>query len=212
MNHWQLPREFSSLNAHKIHGPKGVGALYIRRGVSIAPLIHGGEQEFMKRAGTENMPGIVGFAEAARLAFEQQDAFDRMSVLRDKIIDTILKIDGVQLNGPREKRLCNNVNVSFKGIEGEAIVGSLSDELICLSTGSACSEALLEPSHVLRAIGLNDEEANGSLRITLSRFTTEADVDKFLALLPGVVTRLREISPFWKEEEQYVLGKNTTTV
>lgn len=186
-----------TINSHKIHGPKGVGALYVKLGTAITPLLHGGDHESRLRAGTENIPGIVGFAKAVTLASKQDTK--RMRLLRDRLIDGLLGMEGVRLNGPRgERRLCNNVNLSFKGIEGEAIGGYLDQKLICSSTGSACSEASLEPSSVLKAIGLSDEEANGSLRLTLSRFTTQEEVDSVLKALPMIVAKLRLISPFGK--------------
>ncbi|MFH1779617.1 MAG: cysteine desulfurase family protein [Candidatus Micrarchaeota archaeon] len=193
-----------TINAHKIHGPKGVGVLFVKEGTKITPLLHGGEQEFKMRAGTENIPGIVGFAEAVKLA--SFDYIKNMSLLRNELIDGLLKIEGTRLNGPRgEKRLCNNINISFSGVEGEAIGGYLDQNFICSSTGSACSEALLEPSHVLKAIGLSDEEANGSLRLTLSRFTTKEDVEKTLEVMPKIIKKLRHISPFGKVMN-FVLG------
>ena len=158
----------------------------------------GGGHEFGLRAGTENIPGIVGLAEAARIA---QDKKHRvyMAKLRDKLIEGILKIPGTRLNGPKgEKRLCNNVNVSFQGIEGEALGGYLDQKFICSSTGSACSSRNLEPSHVLKAIGLSDEEAHGSLRLTLSRFNTKEEIDYVLEVLPKMVEKLRKISPLGK--------------
>lgn len=183
-----------TINAHKIHGPKGIGALYIKKGTRLTPLLHGGEHEFRMRAGTENVPAIVGFAKAVELADTAS-----MAPLRDRLIEGILAIPGTRLNGPRgERRLCNNVNISFTGIEGESIEGMLDAEGICSSTGSACSEASLEPSYVLKAIGLTDEEANGSLRLTLSHETTAEEIDKVLRLLPGIIERLRELSPIGK--------------
>ncbi len=182
-----------TINSHKINGPKGVGALYIRGGIRLTPLLHGGEQERRLRAGTENVPGIVGFAAAVELA--KKNDHERMTRLRDRLINGILTIPGTRLNGPRTNRLCTNVNVSFTAIEGEATEGLLDQAGICSSTGSACSEASLEPSYVLKAIGLTDEEANGSLRLTLGKETTDSDVDWVLATLPGVVERLRSISP-----------------
>jgi cysteine desulfurase len=187
-----------TLNAHKIHGPKGVGVLYIREGVDIVPWQHGGGHESGMRGGTENIPGIVGFAEAVKIALDKKHA-KRMTKLRDRLISGVLKIPGVKLNGPEgDKRLCNNANFSFKGIEGEAIGGYLDQKWICSSTGSACAARTLEPSHVLKAIGLTNEEANGSLRLTLSRFNTEEEIDYVLKVLPKVVEKLRRISPFDK--------------
>ena len=186
-----------TINSHKINGPKGVGALYIRKGISITPLLHGGDHEFKLRASTENIPGIVGFAEAVKLADKKH--IDYMTKLRDKLIDGILRIQKVRLNGPKgNERLCNNANFSFKGIEGESIVGYLDAEGVCSSTGSACSEKTLEPSHILKAIGLTNEEANGSIRLTLSRFNTEEEIDYVLKVLPEIVKKLRSISPFYK--------------
>ena len=181
-----------TLNAHKIHGPKGVGALYVRKGVKLGVYIVGGGQEFGMRSGTENIPGIVGFAEAVRLA----KGVKEMSKLRDRLIDGLLKIKDVRLNGPAgDKRLCNNVNVSFKFIEGESVGAYLDVAGICSSTGSACSSTKLEASHVLKAIGLSDLESHGSLRLSLSRFNTLEEVDKVLEVLPGIVEKLRRISP-----------------
>lgn len=190
-----------TLNAHKIHGPKGVGAVYLRDGVLIEPLQHGGAHEKGIRAGTENIPAIVGFAEAVKLALPSKNIL-HMAGLRDKLIEGVLaRIPHARLNGPMgEKRLCNNVHFSFRFIEGEAINGLLDDYGICGSTGSACSEKDLEPSYVLKAIGLNHENMNGSLRLTLSRLTTNEEIDYVLEVLPQVVKRLREISPFGKEE------------
>jgi cysteine desulfurase len=189
-----------TLNAHKIHGPKGVGALFIRKGTAIQPLIYGGGHESALRSGTENIPGIVGFAEAVKLALASEEDKAKMERLRDKLIEGCLRIPGSRLNGPkvegpRSKRLCNNVNVSFLGIEGEAISGHLDQFGICSSTGSACSSKQLEASHVLKGIGLSDEEAHGSLRLTLSRFNTDEEIDFVLKKLPLIVRTLREISP-----------------
>jgi len=184
-----------SLNAHKIHGPKGVGVLYIRKGVKIGVWQHGGGHEFSLRSGTENVPEIVGFAEAVRLGSNKKHV-RQMAELRDKLIDGVLKIPGTKLNGPRGgKRLCNNTNFSFEGIEGEALGGYLDQKMVCSSTGSACSSKSLEPSHVLKAIGLSDLEAHGSLRLTLSRFNTEEEIEYVLKVLPRIVAKLKRISP-----------------
>lgn len=189
------PLDLITLNAHKIHGPKGVGALYIRKGTKIDTWQHGGGHEFNMRSGTENIPGIVGFAEAVKLALNKKH-IDYMTNLRDKLIEGILKIQETKLNGPfGEKRLCNNANFSFKGVEGEAIGGYLDQKGICSSTGSACSEMTLEPSYVLQAIGLSHQEANGSLRLTISRFTTEEEIDLTLKVLPDIIKKLRGMSP-----------------
>jgi len=182
-----------TLNSHKIHGSKGVGALYIRKGTKITPWQHGGGHEFNLRSGTENIAGIIGFAEAVKLA--DKGYIDYMRKLRDKLIEGVLKISDVRLNGPREKRLCNNANFSFRGIEGESIIGHLDLEGVSASTGSACSSKILEPSHVLLATGLSREEAHGSLRLSLSRFTKEEDIDYVIKILPKIVKKLRNISP-----------------
>ncbi len=183
-----------TLNSHKIHGPKGVGALYVRQGVEIIPWKHGGNHEFGLRAGTENIPGAVGFAEAVKMGMDKKHV-EKMNLLKDKLVSGVLQIPEVKLNGPKDKRLCNNANFSFKGIEGEALGGYLDQKFVCSSTGSACSSRTLEPSHVLKAIGLTDEEAHGSLRLTLSRFNTEEEIDYVLKVLPKIVSKLRRISP-----------------
>lgn len=185
-----------TINAHKIHGPKGVGALYKRKGVKITPVAHGGGQERGIRGGTENIPGIVGFAAAVRLA--KNSEIKKMENLRDKFIDGVLKIPDVKLNGPRKERLCNNMNFSFEGVEGEAVGSYLDSEGICASTGSACSSASLEPSHVLAAIGREPEGAHGSLRFSISKFTTEDEIDRVLKILPRIIRKLRKISPIEK--------------
>ena len=185
-----------TLNAHKIHGPKGVGALYVRKGVKLGVYIVGGGQEKGMRSGTENIAGIVGFAKAVKLAKSKHVKY--ISSLRDKLIKGILEIPDVRLNGPVD-RLCNNINVSFKYIEGESIGAYLDVKGICSSTGSACSSTKLEASHVLKAIGLSDLEAHGSLRLSLSRFNTVDEVEKVLEVLPGIVEKLRRISPLGGE-------------
>ncbi len=188
-----------TLNAHKIHGPKGIGALYIRKGTNIKPWQHGGDHEFSLRAGTEDIHGIVGFAEAVKIAMDKKHII-HIANLRDRLIKGVLEIPQVKLNGPiGAKRLCNNANFTFKGIEGEAIGGYLNNKGIASSTGSACSAKTLEPSYVLMAIGLSHEQANSSLRLTLSRFTTKEEIDYTLKVLLEVVKSLRKISPFWEE-------------
>ena len=188
-----------TLNAHKIHGPKGIGVLYIRKGVNIKPWQHGGDHEFGMRAGTENIHGAVGFAEAVKIAMNKKH-IAYMANLRDRLIKGVLEIPEVMLNGPiGNKRLCNNANFSFKAVEGEAIGGYLNNKWIASSTGSACSAKTLEPSYVLIAIGLSPEQANSSLRLTLSRFTTEEEINYTLESLPEIIKNLRKISPFWKE-------------
>ncbi len=182
-----------TLNSHKIHGPKGVGALYIREGTKITPLLHGGGHERKLRSSTENVSGIVGFAKAVKVS--KSEYVDKMIKLRDKLIDRILKIPNVKLNGPKENRLCNNVNISFNNVEGEAVGGYLEQKGIFTSTGSACISHSLEPSHVLKAIGLSPAQSNSSLRITISKYTTDDEVDYFLKVLPGIIKKLRRISP-----------------
>ncbi len=182
-----------TLNAHKIHGPKGVGALYIREGIDITPLVHGGGQEKKLRSGTENIAGIVGFAAAVRLTRDKD--VRKIKELRDKLIEGILKIENTKLNGSRINRLCNNVNICFNNIEGESIGGYLDAYGICISTGSACSSQSLEPSHVLKAIGLTPLEANSSIRLSLSRDTSSEEIEKVLKVLPKIIDKLRRISP-----------------
>lgn len=182
-----------SLNSHKIHGPKGIGALYIRKELKkkIIPLIHGGWHEFQMRSGTENVAGIIGFAEAVKITNLKDSK--KMAILRDKLINEILKIPNTKLNGPAgEKRLCNNINISFENINGEEICAYLEKEKIYISVGSACQSHINESSHVLKALGLKENEINGSIRISLSRYTTEKEVDYFLDKIKKVVKRLRK--------------------
>ena len=186
-----------SASSHKIYGPKGVGCLFVRNGVNIETFIHGGGHEHGKRSGTENVAGIVGFGKAAEIAKrDMENEYMRLSNLRDKLIEGIFRIPGTKLNGHCEQRLPNNVNISFKHIEGEGLVLRLDDKGIAASTGSACSSYSLEPSHVLLAIGLEHGDAHGSLRLTLGKQNTKEDVNYVLRVLPGVVNGLREISPF----------------
>ena len=182
-----------SLSAHKLHGPKGVGALYIKRGTPFEPQHMGGGQERQRRSGTENVPGIVGMAEALRLASEEREQVaSHCTYLRDKIMSGIEeRVERAYLNGHRTLRLPNNVNFCFEAVEGEPILLGLDFSGICASSGSACSSASLEPSHVLLAIGRPADLAQGSLRITLGRDNTEEEVDYLLSVLPGLVNRLR---------------------
>jgi cysteine desulfurase len=182
-----------TLNSHKIHGPKGVGALYIRKGIKLTPLLHGGGHEFGIRSSTENISGIVGFAKAVKIASNSD--VKNMVKLRDYLIEEILKIPNTKLNGAREKRLCNNINISFNNIEGESIGGYLDSYGICSSTGSACSSHSLEISHVLKAIKLSDLQANTSIRLSLSKYNTKEEIDYTLEILKKVVEKLRKISP-----------------
>ena len=189
-----------SLSGHKIGAPKGIGALYIRKGVKIKNLIHGGQQEKGKRAGTENVIGIVALGKAIELAVsEMEDTTERLKYLRDKIINGVLKnIEYSRLNGHPEERLPGNVNISFEFIEGESMLLMLDAKGICASSGSACTSGSLDPSHVLLAIGLPHEKAHGSLRISLGYQNTEEEVDKLLEVLPPIVQRLREMSPLYE--------------
>ena len=182
-----------TLNAHKIHGPKGVGVLYVKRGIKLTPLAHGGGHEQGLRSGTENIPGAVGFAKAVEVANSKD--VKKMEILRDRLIRGLLEIPNVTLNGPKKNRLCNNVNVSFNNIEGEAVGGYLENAGIYSSTGSACMSHSLETSHVLKALGLPPLKSNSSLRLSLSKFTTEADIDYVLDKILKIVNKLRRISP-----------------
>ena len=197
-----------SVSGHKIHAQKGVGLLYVKRGVVLPNLIDGGAQERGKRAGTENIAGIVGLAKAMEIASQNiEERGERTKVLRDKLIDNILKIERTRLNGDREQRLPGNVNISIEGIEGESLLLSLDMYGICASSGSACTSGSLDPSHVLLAIGLCHEVAHGSLRISLSDENTMEDVDRILEVLPGIVERLRSMSPLWEKIQR---GEDTS--
>ena len=186
-----------SMSGHKFHGPKGIGALYIRKGVKIDQYLHGGAQERGQRAGTENLAGIVGMGKAIEIATQHlEENARRLTVLRDKLIDGILaEIPDVRLNGHRTQRLPNNVNVSVRYVEGEALLLRLDLAGIAGSSGSACTSGSLDPSHVLLAIGLPHEIAHGSLRLSLGTDTTEAEIDEVLDKLPGIVKNLRDMSP-----------------
>jgi cysteine desulfurase len=193
----KLGVDLLSMSSHKIHGPKGVGFLYIRKGTVIEPLLHGGGHEYNLRSGTENVPGIVGFAKAIELATTELDnKASHMARLRDKLIEFALQsIDGSYLNGHRTKRLPNNANFRFDQINGEALILDLDTNGISASTGSACSSHGADPSHVLLALGLSHKEAEGSLRLTLSTETTEADIDYVLEVLPNSISKLRALHP-----------------
>jgi cysteine desulfurase len=189
-----------SMSAHKFHGPKGVGALYIRSGLRFPNLIEGGEQEKNRRAGTENVPGIVGLGKAIELACSSIDKnTEKVTKLRNRLIDGILEIPLTHLNGDRGKRLPGNVNISFEGIEGESLLLLLDMNGICASSGSACASHSLEPSHVLLSIGVKIEIAHGSLRFSLCEQNTDEDVDYILEVLPKIVERLRAMSPVWED-------------
>ncbi|MEG2290824.1 MAG: cysteine desulfurase NifS [Clostridium sp.] len=197
----ELNIDLLSLSAHKIYGPKGIGALYIRRGVKIDNLIHGGGQERARRAGTENISAIVGLGKAIEIAVENLDSHaKKMTALRDRLIKGLLTIPHSNLNGPEgDMRLPNNVNIGFEFIEGESILLSLDFKGVCASSGSACTSGSLEPSHVLLAIGLPHERAHGSLRLTLGEGTTEEEVDYVIEVVPPIIQRLRDMSPLWED-------------
>jgi cysteine desulfurase len=198
----ELNVDLLSISAHKFYGPKGVGALYIRRGSKITPLIHGGDQERRRRASTENVPGIIGMGKAVEIALAtMKNETDRQSKLRDEFTQTILnKIDDAILNGHPTNRLPNNINISFVGIEGESILLNLDMEGIAASTGSACSSSSLEPSHVLLATGLSHEFAHGSVRFTMGKNTTREELDYVAEVLPGIVQKLRAMSPLYQKK------------
>ena len=188
-----------SVSAHKLYGPKGIGLLYLRKRTRISPLFHGGGQEKGRRAGTHNVPGIMGMAKAFELAGARMGADAvREAALRDRLWQSLSGgIEAIYLNGDPLRRLPNNLNVRLDGIEGEAMILMLDMEGICVSSGSACTTGSLEPSHVLLAMGIPAEHAHGSLRVTLGRGTTAEDIDHFIKVFPPIVSRLREMSPVW---------------
>ena len=190
-----------SMSAHKFYGPKGIGALYIRKGIKITPLIHGGGQERNRRAGTENICSVIGMGTAIELAVNEiEEETKRLTALRNKLIDGILEtIPYCCLNGTRENRMPGNCNISFEFIEGESVLLLLDMNEICASSGSACTSGSLDPSHVLLAIGLPHEKAHGSLRLSLGLYNTEEDVDYLLEKLPPIIDRMRQISPLYEE-------------
>ena len=193
----ELGVDMLSLSGHKIHAPKGIGALNIRNGVRVLPLIDGGGQERSKRGGTENVAYIVGLAKALEDAVAGIPENARVEAMRNRLMDEITKLPHTRLNGPREGRLPGNVNVSFEYIEGESLLLLLDMAGICASTGSACSSSSLEPSHVLLSIGVPVEQAHGSLRLSIGRDTTDEDIDYILEKLPPIVQRLRDMSPLY---------------
>lgn len=207
--------DFLVISGHKLHAPKGIGALYVRRGTRFRPLLIGGHQERGRRGGTENVPGIVALGKAAELAEAHLANVDRERHLRDRLEGSILEtIPNTVINGDPRNRLPNTTNIGFKYIEGEAILLHLDRHGICASSGSACTSGSLEPSHVLRAMGLPYSVLHGSIRFSLSRYTTEEEVDRVLEVMPEVAERLRAISPFnsddadWlQEQEQAVLAR-----
>lgn len=191
--------DLMTANAHKIYGPKGVGALFLKKGIRIEPLLHGGGHEFGLRSSTENVPGIIGFAKAVEIRKEEMkiEAYE-LTKLLDRLIKGVLEIEETYLNGHPLKRLSNIANFRFSYIEGESLVLLLNDKGIAVSTGSACSSRSLEPSHVLLALGLKPEEVHGSLRLSLGKYSTEEDIDYILETLPRNVEKLRKMSPLFK--------------
>ncbi|MGK3995690.1 cysteine desulfurase NifS [Sorangium sp. So ce1024] len=192
-----------SLSGHKLHAPKGIGALYVRRGIRVRPLVRGGHQERGRRAGTENVPGIVGLGEAARLALSHmEEERTRVRALRDRLEQGILqRVDRCMVTGDTENRLPNTANIAFEYIEGEAILLLLSRAGIAASSGSACTSGSLEPSHVLRAMNVPYTAAHGAIRFSLSRENDDADVDHVLEAVPEIIGKLRALSPFWRDQK-----------
>ena len=191
-----------SLSGHKFHSPKGIGALYIRRGTKFSPFMIGGHQEWGRRGGTENTASIIGMGKAAELAAAHlaQNDYERIGRLRDRLEQTLLDtVPNAMVNGKTAKRLPNTSSVAFEYVEGEAILLMLNEFGICASSGSACTSGSLEPSHVLRAMGVPFTAAHGSIRFSLSRYSTENEIDVILEKLPPIIARLRELSPFWKK-------------
>lgn len=201
-----------TMSGHKIHAPKGIGVLYVRRGVRFRPLMIGGHQERGRRAGTENVPGIVGLGKAAELEMlHLEEATTREKRLRDRLEQTLLaKIPNCEVNGDITQRLPNTTNIGFKYIEGEAILLLLNKYGICASSGSACTSGSLEPSHVLRAMGLPYTTLHGSIRFSLCRYTTEAEIDKVIEVMPEIVERLRALSPFKNDEAGWLQSQEQT--
>ncbi len=188
-----------SLSSHKIHGMKGTGALYVRSGISLPNLIHGGAQERTKRAGTENTAGIMALATAIEDATADIPAkVERVTKMRNRLIDELLKVPESRLNGDKDKRLCGNVNISFRGVEGESLLLTLDLNGIAASSGSACTSGDLDPSHVLLSIGLVHEVAHGSMRLSINEETTDEDIDYVISVVPDVVKKLRAMSPLWE--------------
>ncbi len=198
----ELNVDLLSLSGHKIYGPKGIGVLYIRKGTKIQPLIHGGHHEKNKRAGTENVPGIIGLAKAIEIArITVKEEAIRLTNLRNRLWTSINeKIEDVFLHGHEQERLPNTLNLSFEGVEGEAIILDLDMKGIAVSTGSACTSGTLEPSHVLKAMGVNPRSAQGAIRFSLGEDNTQEEIDYVADMLSGIVSRLRGISPFYQNK------------
>jgi cysteine desulfurase len=204
--------DLMTISGHKLHAPKGIGALYVRRGFRFRPLLIGGHQERGRRAGTENVAGIVGLGKAAELAQVHLADIPQEKQLRDRLEKGLLAISDTEINGDRKNRLPNTTNIGFKYIEGEAILLSLDRYGICASSGSACTSGSLEPSHVLRAMGLPYTTLHGSIRFSLSRYTTEADIDRVLEVMPGIVERLRALSPFNNDQAEWLQDREEAVV
>lgn len=200
--------DLMTISGHKLHAPKGIGALYVRRGFRFRPLLIGGHQERGRRAGTENVAGIVGLGKAAALAQQHLADIAVEKKLRDRLEKGLLAIPNTEVNGDRHNRLPNTTNIGFKYIEGEAILLSLDQYGICASSGSACTSGSLEPSHVLRAMGLPYTILHGSIRFSLSRYTTEAEIDLILNVMPGIVQRLRDLSPFNNDQAEWLQDRS----
>ena len=196
--------DLMTISGHKLHAPKGIGALFVRKGFRFRPLLIGGHQERGRRAGTENVAGIIGLGKAAELAQLHLVDVAQEKKLRDRLEKGLLAIADTEINGDRKHRLPNTTNIGFKYIEGEAILLSLDQYGICASSGSACTSGSLEPSHVLRAMGLPYTILHGSIRFSLSRYTTEAEVDRVLEVMPGIVQRLRDLSPFKNDQAEWL--------
>jgi cysteine desulfurase len=199
----QIPVDMLSLSGHKLHAPKGIGALYVRKGTKFSPFLIGGHQEGGRRGGTENVASIIGLGKACELALEHLgEENERVKSLRDKLENGILKgIPSAMVNGEREHRLPNTTSISFEYVEGEAILLMMNEFGICASSGSACTSGSLEPSHVLRAMGVPFTAAHGSIRFSLSIYNTEEEIDFIIEKLPPIIERLRELSPFWGESK-----------
>ncbi len=191
-----------SMSGHKFHAPKGIGALYLRKGLKIRPLVYGGGQERGLRSSTENIPGIVGIGKAIELGMNEfEEDVEKMTRMRDRLIAGVLsQIPDTHLNGHPVERLCNNAHFRFDGVEGESLLLYLDQQGFCVSTGSACSSRTTGPSHVLLALGLKQEQMHGSLRASLSKFNTMEEIDRFLEVAPAVVKKLREMSPIYKSK------------
>jgi cysteine desulfurase len=194
--------DFLSLSGHKLHSPKGIGALYIKKGTRFEPFVIGGHQEASRRGGTENVPAIVGLGEAARLAAEHLEEENiRVKKMRDRLQEGLLEtIPSAQVNGDTESRLPNTLNIGFEYVEGEAILMRMDEKGICASSGSACTSGSLEPSHVLRAMGVPFTAVHGSIRFSLSRYNTAQEMEFVIQELPGIIRFLREMSPFGRED------------